>query len=75
FVPLFGVILGRLAWGADAGALLAAARPVNAVPVVLWLLGVAVYHLAPKVLPGLGAALPALVFSLLLAWVTRPRRA
>ncbi|MCM2346555.1 MAG: cytosine permease, partial [Acidovorax soli] len=50
FVPLFGVILGRLAWGADAGALLAAARPVNAVPVVLWLLGVAVYHLAPKVL-------------------------
>lgn len=73
FVPLFGVILGRLAFGTDAPALLAAARKVNAVPVAIWLLGIAVYHLAPKVLPGAGSALPALAFSFLLAWATRPR--
>ncbi|MBP3981575.1 cytosine permease [Acidovorax sp. JG5] len=75
FVPLFGVILGRLAFGANAPALLAGARPVHATPVVLWLLGIAVYHLAPQVVPGLGSALPTLVLSFLLAWVTRPRQA
>ena len=75
FVPLFGVILGRLAFGANPPALLASARPVNAVPVVLWLLGIAMYHLAPKVVPGLGSALPTLAVSFVLAWVTRPRQA
>ena len=75
FVPLFGVILGRLAFGANAPALLAGARRINAVPVVLWLLGIAMYHLAPKVVPGLGSALPTLAVSFVLAWVTRPRQA
>ena len=75
FVPLFGVILGRLAFGADAPALLTSARPIHATPVVLWLLGIAMYHLAPQVVPGLGSALPTLVVSFLLAWVTRPRQA
>ena len=74
-MPLFGVILGRLAFGANAPALLAGARRINAVPVVLWLLGIAMYHLAPKVVPGLGSALPTLAVSFVLAWVTRPRQA
>lgn len=73
FVPLFGVILGRLAGRADAGALLATARRVHPGCVALWLLGIAVYHLAPLVLAGLGSALPALGFSFALAWATRPR--
>ena len=73
FVPLFGVILGRLAFGTDAPALLAVARKVNAVPVAIWLAGIAVYHLAPKVLPDAGSALPALAFSFVLAWATRPK--
>jgi len=73
FVPLFGVILGRLAFGANAPALLAAARRVNAAPVAIWLVGIAVYHLAPQVVPGAGSALPALAFSFVLAWATRPR--
>jgi len=73
FVPLFGVILGRLAFGTDAPALLAKARAVNAVPVAIWLAGVAVYHLAPKVVADAGSALPALAFSFVLAWATRPR--
>jgi hypothetical protein len=33
------------------------------------------YHLAPKVVPGLGSALPTLAVSFVLAWVTRPRQA
>ncbi|WP_298213131.1 cytosine permease [Acidovorax sp.] len=73
FVPLFGVILGRLAFGTDAPALLAKASKVNAVPVAIWLAGIAMYHLAPKLLPGAGSALPALAFSFALAWGTRPR--
>ena len=73
FVPLFGVILGRLAFGVAAPQRLLDARAVHAVPVALWLAGIAVYHLAPKVLPGAGSALPALVFSFALAWATRPK--
>jgi len=75
FVPLFGVILGRLAFGADAPALLASARRVNAAPVAIWVVGIAVYHLAPQVIPGAGSALPALTFSFVMAWATRPRAA
>lgn len=73
FVPLFGVILGRLAFGTHAPTLLAQSRVVNALPVALWLAGIAVYHLTPKVLPGAGSALPALAFSFALAWATRPK--
>jgi hypothetical protein len=46
---------------------------VNGLPVALWLAGIAVYHLAPKVLPNAGSALPALAFSFVLAWATRPK--
>jgi putative hydroxymethylpyrimidine transporter CytX len=74
FVPLFGVILGRLAFGADAPALLAQARKVNLIPVAIWLAGIAFYHLIPKVTPVLGAALPTLVICFVLAFATRPRR-
>lgn len=73
FVPLFGVIIGRLAFGANAAALLQRAPQVNWLPVAIWLVGIAVYHVAPRVLPGAGSALPALVFSLVLAWATRPK--
>ncbi|RYY82413.1 MAG: allantoin permease, partial [Comamonadaceae bacterium] len=44
FVPLFGVILGRLAFGTDAVALLAGTRKANAVPIAIWFAGIAVYH-------------------------------
>ena len=72
FVPLFGVILGRLAFGANAGALLAQAGKAHAGPIAIWLAGVALYHLLPKVAPALGSALPTLVLSFALAWATRP---
>ncbi|HEY0822376.1 MAG TPA: cytosine permease, partial [Ramlibacter sp.] len=44
FVPLFGVIIGRLA-GADAASLLARARRAEALPIGIWLAGIAAYHL------------------------------
>lgn len=73
FVPLFGVILGRLAFGADAAALLSKAGRAHAAPIAIWLAGVAFYHLLPKVAPALGSALPTLALSFALAWATRPR--
>ena len=51
------------------------ARAVHGLPVALWLGGIACYHLLPRVLPGLGAALPTLALCLVLAWLTRPRGA
>ncbi|MET0312667.1 MAG: cytosine permease [Burkholderiaceae bacterium] len=73
FVPLFGVILGRLAFGADAVHLLQAARKVHVAPVAIWCLGIAVYHLCKALVPMLGAALPALAVTFALALATRPR--
>lgn len=73
FVPLFGVVLGRLAFGADAVAQLARARKVEALPVAIWFAGIAVYHACSNFAPELGAALPALAFSFALAWLTRGR--
>ena len=74
FVPLFGVILGRLAFGTNAPALLAQARKVNPVPVAIWLAGIAFYHLMPMVSTLLGAALPTLMLCFVLAFATRPSR-
>jgi len=73
FVPLFAVILGRLAFGTNAPALLAQARKVNPVPVAIWLAGIALYHLLPMVSTALGAALPTLAVCFALAFATRPR--
>ncbi|QIL80469.1 allantoin permease [Diaphorobacter sp. HDW4A] len=61
FVPLFGVILGRLAFGANTQKLLEDAGNVHIVPVIIWIAGIACYHLLPLVLPALGSAIPTLV--------------
>ena len=74
FVPLFGVIIGRLA-GADTASLLARAGKVEWVPVAIWVAGVGTYHLCRLHAPFLGAALPALALTLVLAFMTRPVRA
>src|SRR3990167_6282624 len=73
FVPLFGVILGRLAFGADAGALLHGARGVHAVPVAIWIGGIACFHLLPRLLPQAGSSLPTLALCFALAFLTRPQ--
>lgn len=74
FVPLFGVILGRLAFGTDAVALLARTGRAHAAPIAIWIGGIATYHVCRAWAPGFGAALPALAFSFALAWATRPRQ-
>ena len=71
FVPLYGVILARLA-GHPAVAPLVTERTVNYSVVVIWLSGIACYHLWAQLLPGWGAALPTLALTFALARLTRP---
>lgn len=69
FVPLYGVILGRLS-GAEK-----AMEQVN--PKIdwsaagLWLAGIACYHLLTNLAPQWGSALPTLAMTFTLAWLTR----
>ena len=73
FVPLYGVILARLAGQANVVSLVTERR-VNYSAVVIWLLGVACYHLCAQLAPSWGAALPTLVLTFVLARVTRSSR-
>lgn len=70
FVPLYGVILARLAGQPDVAALMTQ-RKVNTSAVVIWLLGVACYHLCAQLAPQWGAALPTLALTFALARLTR----
>lgn len=72
FVPLYGVILARLAGQPDV-VLLMTERRVNTSAVAIWLLGVAFYHLCAQWAPQWGAALPTLVVTFVLARITRKR--
>jgi hypothetical protein len=78
FVPLYGVILGRL------GGLVGAAggqprfapppRQVDVSAALLWLAGVATYHALAQWAPQWGSALPTLALTFALAWLSRPKR-
>jgi len=70
FVPLYGVILGRLG-GRDEVAKLVGASRVNPGAVAIWLLGVACFHLLPQVSTQLGSALPTLALTFVLARLSR----
>jgi len=70
FVPLYGVILGRL--GADAKA--DVQRMVDPLAAGLWLAGIAIYHLLAQYAPQWGSALPTLAVVFTAAWLTRPVR-
>ncbi|MDP1741806.1 cytosine permease [Polaromonas sp.] len=70
FVPLYGVILARLVGTANVASLVGA-KKVNLSAVLIWLLGVATYHLCAKFAPEWGAALPTLALTFVLARVTR----
>lgn len=72
FVPLFGVILGRLAFGTNAQDLLTQAKGVHWPATLIWLAGIACYHLLPKVAPVAGSALPTLALCFALSFLTRP---
>jgi len=74
FVPLFGVMLGTLGLGADADRLLRQAPSVRIKAVLIWIAGVAFYHLLPLATTTLGSALPTLALTFgLAALLSRPR--
>ncbi|MCX7278673.1 MAG: cytosine permease [Burkholderiales bacterium] len=70
FVPLYGVILGRLSQGTTT----ASQRLVEPSAALLWIAGIAVYHLLTNYAPQFGAALPTLALVFFVAWLTRPLR-
>lgn len=70
FVPLFGVIFGRLGSHASASV----QHTVEPVAAGLWVAGIAVYHLLASYAPQFGAALPTLVVVFIGAWLSRPLR-
>jgi nucleobase:cation symporter-1, NCS1 family len=70
FVPLYGVILARLA-GHAAVPSLVTERTVNYSAVAIWLSGIGCYHLFAQLLPAWGAALPTLAFTFAFARLTR----
>jgi purine-cytosine permease-like protein len=73
FVPLYGVILGRLSWGGIAAGAKVSDRKVDLVAAALWLAGIVLYHALAKWSPQWGSALPTLLFTFTLAWLTRAR--
>ncbi|GAA0515932.1 MULTISPECIES: cytosine permease [Pigmentiphaga] len=74
FVPLFGVMLGTLGLGADANRLLRQAPAVRVKAVLIWIGGIAFYHLLPLASTALGSALPTLALSFGLAVLFMRRR-
>jgi len=73
FVPLYGVILGRLGVGKPSFS--PPQRKVDLTAALLWLGGIGVYHALGQWAPALGSALPTLALTFGLAWLTRPARA
>jgi NCS1 family nucleobase:cation symporter-1 len=70
FVPLFGVVISQLAMAGKASD-----HKVNIVPVVIWIIGIAAFHICPIVLPQIGSALPSLAITLLLGVIYRRTQA
>ncbi|HYP86120.1 purine-cytosine permease family protein [Variovorax sp.] len=69
FVPLYGVILGRLGTGPDG--LRGAQRRVDWSAALIWIAGIAAYHACGAWAPQWGSALPALALTFVLAWLSR----
>lgn len=79
FVPMFGVILGHLAWQStqhrqtQAAHWLQQAQRMHLPAVLLWLGGIVLYHSMPLLWPDAGRALPTLVVCFALARWTATR--
>lgn len=69
FVPLFGVVISQLTRNGSA-----TEKAVNVVPVAIWLLGIAAFHICPMLWPQVGSALPSLAITLLLGTIYRMAR-
>ncbi|WP_390343619.1 purine-cytosine permease family protein [Variovorax boronicumulans] len=73
FVPLYGVILGRLGSGHAVSA--SGTRTIDWGAALIWLAGIAAYHALAKWAPQFGSALPTLAATFVLAWLSRPTAA
>ena len=73
FVPLYGVILGRLGLGQSN--YLPPQRKIDLTAALLWLGGIATYHALAQWAPQWGSALPTLALTFTLAWLTGRKRA
>ena len=71
FVPLYGVILGRLGFG-SAGSVMPSVK-VDYVAAVIWIVGIGVFQALTNWAPQWGATLPTLVLTGVLAIATRKR--
>ena len=72
FVPLYGVILGRLGFAAGSGQRSESVR-VDYGAAAIWLAGIALFQYLAQQVPQWGASLPTLLFTGLLAVATRKR--
>ena len=70
FVPLYGVILGRMAFSPGQQA---REKSFDVAAAVIWLSGIACFHGAAQWAPQFGSALPSLILTFGAAYVTRPR--
>lgn len=70
FVPLYGVILGRLGTGSTAVPI--GTRRVDLAAAAIWVGGIGAYHACAAWAPQWGSALPTLAVTFVLAWLTRP---
>ncbi|WP_422086492.1 purine-cytosine permease family protein [Variovorax sp.] len=70
FVPLYGVIIGRLGSGQSVSA--GGARKIDFGAALIWIAGIAAYHALAKWAPQFGSALPTLAATFALAWLSRP---
>jgi purine-cytosine permease-like protein len=71
FVPLYGVILGRLGFGSAGFS--APSVKVDYVAAVIWIVGIAVFQALTNWAPQWGATVPTLLFTGVLALATRKR--
>ena len=71
FVPLYGVILGRLGLGRTTSPQFE--RKIDVIAALLWLGGIGVYHGLANFAPQWGSALPTLALTFVLAWLTRAK--
>lgn len=69
FVPLYGVILGRLGWGAHCASV--PAIKVDIPAAAIWLIGIVAFQSLSKLAPQWGATLPTLLLTGVAAFATR----
>ena len=70
FVPLYGVIIARLSFKSVLDERVNAPA-IHMPSAVIWLIGIAVFHLCSHYAPQLGSAIPSLLVSFSLGWLLR----